>query len=428
MSKRNPKDRSTKEYPTVDPSGNGIFGAANVPEANGLNAENVRSSGQDAVTMAIVDSGDSGRDAPAEELSDEMLLMEYLDGELDPSARRHIEQRLSREPELRRRLSDMELSWNSLELLDRAAGDKKLAETMLETVIVSAEVAVARRAAGSRKYRFLRIPAILGLLILGVILGNGAASFFFPDPNLFLLTEMPIVERFDEYQTFVGKPELLMQIVEAEIFDKEIAAIAAFAKGNDVKPEPLGQYEFTTLHTPRSELKKRIDGISRLDPVSLARINRNYSRFTALSEEHKWAYRKLNFLIEKSSDPQLVDRTLTAYTQWFRSLPTDEKHVFTGELRTLSTEELLDALRRRVEHSRQTSARKPTISTSPGDVDEFDPSEGPDDAELADFLLNGLSLGDLDRLLSPAPAESLERMETLYHESRKERREPTTTL
>ncbi len=65
-------------------------------------------------------------------------LVAYLDGELDPESSRHIEELLASDAQVRRRLQEMERTWDLLDDLDAAPAGNQLAQSTLEMVAVAA--------------------------------------------------------------------------------------------------------------------------------------------------------------------------------------------------------------------------------------------------------------------------------------------------
>ncbi|HBT77175.1 MAG TPA: hypothetical protein DEB39_09695 [Planctomycetaceae bacterium] len=359
--------------------------------------------------------------ADAVEAGDEMLLMEYLDGELSSERRRNLEERLVGDPALRRTLSELEQSWQSLEILDRATSDKKLAETTIETVVFSAEVEVAALAEKEKRRRIPKILVILCLIFCGVVVGHGAVHFFVPDPRLYLLLDMPIIERFDRYQEFINfkRPELLLRLAGENVFGvasvdgENPARSATRSSGSE-----LDAFAFSTAPPPRV-LRYRFEQINSLDPVHYGQFHRNYERFTKMNEQRQAPYRELNTMIGQSQSPTplMIDRTLTAFIQWFRMLPTDEKLQFSHDARSLPLDDCVAIVK---EKARRASSAQSNDLENGGHREDFAPGAKPSDRDLAEFLLQHVSLKELDRFLTLSPNEGISKLEADFERYRQD--------
>ncbi len=361
-------------------------------------------------------AADALEDTDADD-ADNSLLMEYLDGELAPESRRQLEDRLMAEPDLRQELAELEQSWHVLDTLDRTPIDRRLVETTMETVILSAEAAIAHREPPSKWRRLFRWASVGLPILLGLLFGAEAVRFFIHDPNLFLLLDMPIVERFEKYRLFIDNPETLVRLAEEKVFETEyptslsgaphsggetasvMKSTGATGAGENAPLSP----EFSTTRPSRSELYRRYKRLKAFDSAQYNLFCRNYSQFSKLGEAAQSQYRRLNERIARSPNPGAIDRTLTAYAAWFRGLPTHEKYAISDLEHSLSMEEFVAAIRDRYARTLQdrgTAANKENRPFS--------------EQELADFLLTGISPMERERILSLSPTLGYAEIETAY--------------
>lgn len=152
-------------------------------------------------------------------ITDEELIA-YLDGELDDAACRRIEQLLMTDPHLRRRLQELERTWDLLEALEEPAPDEQLTRSTLEMVVVEADrernppsVALGRRG-------WLWWMAGLGSVLISTTLGFASGWFFAPDPDRQLLEDLPLLENLDCYRQ-IDDFQFLKALQERGLFQED---------------------------------------------------------------------------------------------------------------------------------------------------------------------------------------------------------------
>ncbi len=159
------------------------------------------------------------------ELLDEMLVA-YLDGELDDTAARALEERLARDPKVRDRLKALSGSWDLLDALPRAMLDERFARTTVEMVSLAASEDLAGdqvRARARKRGRWM-LGAICALA--AAMVGFAAFMFAFPDPNAAPLADLPLVENLDAYDS-VDSVEFVRQLYSAGVFGDEAVDLPA---------------------------------------------------------------------------------------------------------------------------------------------------------------------------------------------------------
>lgn len=139
-------------------------------------------------------------DAPQPpKITDEDLIA-YLDGELEDSACRWIEKLLMTDPAIRRRLQELERTWELLEKLDEPVADDRLTRSTLEMVAVEAAREVQETAPLRGRGFWVRWLCTLGGLLAASALGFAGGWFWAVDPDRQLLEDLPLLENLDCYR------------------------------------------------------------------------------------------------------------------------------------------------------------------------------------------------------------------------------------
>jgi anti-sigma factor RsiW len=141
-------------------------------------------------------------DARPVEQSDPELerLVAYLDGELDPEGARDVESRLARDAEYRRRLQQLQQSWDLLDQLPKAQVDPSFTQTTIALVAVRATDDVDQQQSARQRRR--RYGAAVGGLAAALAFGAAylGTSWFGDRENRRLLRDLPVIQRLDEYR------------------------------------------------------------------------------------------------------------------------------------------------------------------------------------------------------------------------------------
>ena len=160
--------------------------------------------------------------ANADSALDEQLVA-YLDGELDAEASSRVEGLLASDAEARRKLQELDRTWELLDELDSPQVAERFAQSTLEMVTLAAAEDVKQSRTG-----LLWTFAIAG----GSLLAAGLAGFLSvallaPDPDRELIRDLPVLEKLDQYRQIddielqIDDIELLRWISRAGLFVEE---------------------------------------------------------------------------------------------------------------------------------------------------------------------------------------------------------------
>ena len=264
---------------------------------------------------------------PIDLSSDELLLIEYLDGELTQADRRRMEDRLAKEPELRKQLAKLEESWRCLDFLETFSTDKEHVETTLETVILVAEKEISQQTKTVRRrfsWKFVVRPLVLLLLLgVGVFFGGRLA----PDKNFFLRVASPIIERLDMYLLLYDQDqELLPLLARHRVFLPPLREGSTPIDPNDYRPSPSAKMLDSYSVFPNfREVRRRIDRINNLDDALFRQVYHNNEKFNEFSMEKKRRLLAFHERIELSPRRYELLQTLQGYYDWRKSLQSYER-------------------------------------------------------------------------------------------------------
>jgi anti-sigma factor RsiW len=155
----------------------------------------------------------------AQPLSDEDLVA-YLDGELEGEAARRVEERLRNDESVQGQLRRLEQAWEALDTLPRSEADEALTRSTVEMLAIEVEEQVGQDAAAKTQRRaWSWAGAAAGLFAAG-FLGVLAGEKLWPDPDVPLLRDLPVVQDLDLYRQ-ADNIEFLQQLRSRELFVKD---------------------------------------------------------------------------------------------------------------------------------------------------------------------------------------------------------------
>ncbi len=230
------------------------------------------------------------------------LLVAYLDGELDVEGSRRVETMLASDSGVRRRLHEMQRTWDLLDDLDAVPVSGVFTQSTLEMVAVAAGEDLDRsRAAAPRRHR-RRLAAIAGSLIVAIAIGFIAVLLATPDPNRQLLQDLPLLLNLDDYRQ-IDDIAFLRLLRDQTPFGAEKGASPAVAP---VWMESLAQR------------RQRVQRMTDAEKEQLARLQ---DRWASLDGSEQRRVRELHEAILRSPDAgQLLD-VMHRYCDWLQTMP-----------------------------------------------------------------------------------------------------------
>jgi anti-sigma factor RsiW len=165
-------------------------------------------------------NNDQGGDPQSAETRMTEELTAYLDGELDPENRNRVEERLSTDIVYRNELHRLERAWRLLDVLPPATVEDNFSRSTLAMVTTAASMEVEKaKAAAPKKRRRLQAVGALGIVACGLA-GVSLGHWMWPDPNLALLRDLPLLEHFDAYR-HADSVEFLRSLDREGVFAEE---------------------------------------------------------------------------------------------------------------------------------------------------------------------------------------------------------------
>lgn len=280
-------------------------------------------------------------------------LVAYLDGELAVERARQLESQLAGDAGSREQLRQLQQTWDLLDELPRSGWDERLAQSTVEMV---AQAAGSAAPPGGRPTTRSRL--VQGLWAAAILLGTSASGYLLVRAGVQrahhrLLTELPLIERFDSLR-LAGSLDYLEGLQQEHLFGLPLPGDLADELPDDAVD---GQPESSAgIAPPGAQLSV---------PQKLI-LQQRQQRFEAAERSEQEAARNLLRQMEEHPQAAAMWQLLEQYQQWLEALPARERE----RLRALTEAERLDEVRRLVrEQESQRFQQLVRVPLSPRDAE-----------------------------------------------------------
>ncbi|MGY8770576.1 MAG: anti-sigma factor family protein [Pirellulales bacterium] len=156
----------------------------------------------------------------AQELDEQLVA--YLDGELVDEQRAEVESRLASDETFRRRLQELDQTWELLSELPVAEVDEEnFTRSTVEMIAVAASQEVEAYQEDTRKKNWLQYTGAFFLGVVACYVGFLLIHQLTSASNQQLLTDLPVIESIDEYQR-VEDIDFLELLEQEGLFAEEV--------------------------------------------------------------------------------------------------------------------------------------------------------------------------------------------------------------
>ncbi|MGQ9504137.1 MAG: zf-HC2 domain-containing protein [Thermogutta sp.] len=341
-------------------------------------------------------SSQKGPNVEIEAIRDELVA--YLDGELSAEEAARIELLAEQDMRVREELQRLAETWDWLDALERPTVDEDFTRTTLEMVAQSAASEVVSQVDSQRKLRLL----LAGIAVLGAIVaflvGWRTASFFWQNPNQWLIEHYAVIENQDYYRhvesldflrmlrdhgLFRDEEEFLIQDDAQEVDERRLFRPSRPPSGFEQMPSALegpgspreemvpatntsGQQGELLPKAPREQQSQPGFGpsmasaggatdapavnesfvtftspadirkhIASLNEAEKIELRRKIERFQRLSEVEQARMQKIHEELMAAPDRDELISVLRRYCQWFKLLTPSQR----GELEALRADQ-----------------------------------------------------------------------------------------
>lgn len=334
-------------------------------------------------------------------------LVAYLDGELDAQCARRVEELLANDPQARRKLQELDRTWELLGELDEPPMGEGFTQSTLEMVAAAAGEEVQQSQAVLPRLRRRRWMVLMATLLGAGVAGFLAVALAVPDPNRQLRLDLPLLENLDQYRR-IDSVEFLRMLRREKLFLEDESEATYPVQQEQLRRR---QEQFASLAAPDQQhlrhLQQQLDGDPEATQLHLI-VQRYcdwlktlplYRRAEVLESEPGERIKRIKKLLAEQARPAkgLNEPDAAALLRWM------DQYVAANESRLLQT---LSKPRRQQLLEMSPAKRLRVVAwLLEQQWQAAPPGKAPlTDNELAE-LRSQLSPGARDRLASKPPAE-----------------------
>ncbi|TWU02350.1 anti-sigma factor family protein [Stieleria varia] len=241
---------------------------------------------------------------------DDETLSAYLDGELSNSERTEVENRLIKDESFRKRLQQLQSSWDWLSQLPSEAPSEKLMQSTIELVISDIEPPKKETRSWWGDYRAL----VLGLLLCLVcfVAAVGVTRELERQRLRAQVSDLTLAENLDAL--LLGNDFELMRELDASVSWKMMVSTYQDISGQKLLPDVL------VASTP---VDQRETAIADMTPLERASLESHWKAFRSLDETTEAKVRETARTLSQQPDAETLTQTMKTYARWRESLPAE---------------------------------------------------------------------------------------------------------
>ena len=148
-----------------------IYSAPNFPPHPNPLPRNTRGEGTEKIPVSLLQSEHESQSLSDPQGAEDLLLVAYLDGELDEKEKSAFEKQLAEQPQLRQKLAEYEKAWKALDYLEPSTPDQAKVYSTLELIALRAKKEAESLAVVEKKTKYRN--GILTLIGLFLVAGLG---------------------------------------------------------------------------------------------------------------------------------------------------------------------------------------------------------------------------------------------------------------
>ena len=288
---------------------------------------------------ANIDPG-AEQEPPLEPLDEQ--LSAYLDGELAPDESRQVDLMLAGDAAVRKRLREIQRTWDALDELERTPVNERFTQSTLEIVTSAAVGEMEATAATMPRLRRRRWLARTAMLTAAVGLGFLAVLLLRHDPDRQLLADLPVVERLDQFR-YVDDLKFLKQLAVEKLFDEDRTS-----------PDDVSEPPQQVVGRVDESIKDRRQRIEQLAAPQKEELRRRWETYQSLDKAEQQRLHKLQEQLDADPDAAHLRASLDQYHKWLVTLPTFRR----AELAELPADERVSRIKSMLDEQASQQARR----------------------------------------------------------------------